>query len=265
MTDHNAHDQLEAYALGVLDGDQLTAFEAHLVDCTSCQSVLADYQEILANLPITLAEKTDATVPPRIKTQLRAELARSANTSDNIATNRRYRPTLDQTTLRWLRWGFAAVFILLALVSFWIIRLQTALAEEQALNDQLIQETELIFEIVDAEDNTRLFLSPQSDNRRPGGAPPYGKVFVRPDMPYVIAMGGRLPEPPSGDVYHLWLFNEKQAQLAGELIVNDVGFASLIYEADRNGLVFHKALVIAQEPDATTPDGEVLLSYTSDS
>ncbi|MCI0710304.1 MAG: anti-sigma factor [Chloroflexi bacterium] len=259
MIDHDMHQQLEAYALGALDEADLVEFEAHLADCETCQVVLAEYQVLLAKIPVTLAEKADIEVPAYIKANLLTAIVQS-NTASN---SRPFTP--DRVYSRWIRLGFAAALILLMGAVFWIFRLQTALAEEQELNDQLTHETELIFEVVDADEKTRLFLSPQTDKTRPGEAPPYGKVFVRPDMPYVVAMGGRLPEPAEGEVYSLWLVKDGETVKAGELAVNEMGFASLIYEADQNGLSFDRALVIEQEPEATTPDGDLLLGYSSGS
>jgi Anti-sigma-K factor rskA/Putative zinc-finger len=51
---------LEAYALGALDADELEAFEAHLSGCVQCQRELASYAPVLRQL-----QKFPRPIPPR--------------------------------------------------------------------------------------------------------------------------------------------------------------------------------------------------------
>ncbi|MCE7989748.1 MAG: hypothetical protein DYG89_52045 [Caldilinea sp. CFX5] len=73
------------------------------------------------------------------------------------------------------------------------------------------------------------------------GSNAYGKVFTRSDMAYVVAMAARLPQPPPGQAYHLWLVQGEQTELAGMMKINQDGFALVIYEADQNDQLPHNA------------------------
>lgn len=60
-------------------------------------------------------------------------------------------------------------------------------------------------------------------------------------MAYVVAMAARLPQPPPGQAYHLWLVQGEQTELAGMMKINQDGFALVIYEADQNDQLPHNA------------------------
>jgi hypothetical protein len=159
-----------------------------------------------------------------------------------------------------------AVAALLALVIGGGIQLGTALARERALRLELALELaalagqqEVVLEVVDARDGTRRLLRPAP------GAPPayaraYGKVFTRPDLPHVVAMVGRMPPPPPGQAYHLWLLLDGQTKLAGQLGVNADGFGQLVLDADRNGPLYEAAWVTLQ-PAGSIPAGTTILRW----
>ena len=65
--------QADIYALGALDGDELTAFEAHLVaGCPECERHLVTTREALTLLPHSLELVTP---PPTVKAQLLTQIA----------------------------------------------------------------------------------------------------------------------------------------------------------------------------------------------
>ena len=53
-------------------------------------------------------------------------------------------------------------------------------------------------------------------------------------MPHVLVMAARLPAPPAGQTYYVWLSQAGQPQLVGELGLNQ-GFGALVFDADLNG------------------------------
>src|SRR5207244_3209512 len=85
---------------------------------------------------------------------------------------------------------------------------------------------------------------------------PYGKVFIRPDMPYVVAMAGRLPEAPAGQEYHLYLDTRR----IGTLAPNDAGFAYFVFRAEGVGVRVRQARVGLESPDRTDAGGTIVLA-----
>jgi len=111
--------------------------------------------------------------------------------------------------------------------------------------------------VVDAAEATRLILrSPDPDSSA------YGKLFTRPDLPHVVAMAARLPIPPQGQTYHLWLTSEGRTFLAGVLPVNDQGFGLLTFDADHDGPVYEAAQLTLQAAGAEAPGGETVLAWS---
>ena len=57
MTEHEWRQQAQLYALGVLDGDELSAFEVHLAECGNCLQEVNEHQRMLAKIPRMLQAK----------------------------------------------------------------------------------------------------------------------------------------------------------------------------------------------------------------
>lgn len=68
-------------------------------------------------------------------------------------------------------------------------------------------------------------------------------------------MAGRLPAPPAGELYYLWLERDGGTVLAGTLPVSGQGFGALVDVDDRNGPVFQSAQFTLQPMGATEPAG----------
>ncbi len=110
--------------------------------------------------------------------------------------------------------GAAALVVLLAASLAWGLSLNAALAQERSLRTQLSDaaaKDEVVFDVVDARNVAKTTLRSTTDD---SPTAPYGKVFIRPDMPYVVAMAGRLPEAPTGREYHLYLDARRIGTLA---------------------------------------------------
>jgi hypothetical protein len=232
-------ESLEAYALGALDPATLSRVEAHLATCASCRRLVAEYQDVADSLPGALA----LAVPSAPSEATWHRLSR------RITTRRRWRSLAVAAAV--------AGVVLFALSLGWSVQLSTTLAQERAQFEQLASEQELIFEVVDAPDSRRVILRPPT-----AGSPSYGKVFTRPDMPFVVAMAGRLPEPPPDRVYHLWLtLSTGELHHAGTIEPNAEGFGSLVYEAPANGPELQSARLTLDEPDPPAPEGVPVLLW----
>jgi hypothetical protein len=231
MTHEEIRSLLPAYALGALDAGERDRVAAHLAGCAECRSEYAGCADVADTLPDALALAAPSTVPASARSRLLAAV----------------RPRRAASALL----GAAATVVLIALAAslLWGLRLNEALAEERARTQHLTLREEIVFEIVDAPGRTKLALRPPVP-----GSPAYGKVFTRQDLPYIVAMAGRLPAPPAGKVYHLWLtFGDGRMVRAGVLHANPAGFGSLVYDARRDDPSPAHARVTLDPPDASQP------------
>jgi anti-sigma factor RsiW len=64
MSASSEHFDVAAYALGVLDDDDVDAFERHLDDCARCRSELLESQDVPGMLD---AVKADSVSPERTR------------------------------------------------------------------------------------------------------------------------------------------------------------------------------------------------------
>ncbi len=152
---------------------------------------------------------------------------------------------------------FAALALLLLGASLaWGLSQNAALAQERSLRAQFeaaAAKDEVVFDVVDARNVAKTILRSTTDD---SPTAPYGKIFVRPDMPYVVAMAGRLPQAPAGREYHLYLDGRR----IGTLTPNDAGFGYFVYRADAVGIAYQRARVVLEAPAATDAGGSTILT-----
>jgi anti-sigma factor RsiW len=281
MEHRRIKDLLEAYTLDVLEPDERHAVQQHLATCTDCRRLADDLAATVDLLPLALAAASPLRPPTDLKDRvLHATqapslplLAKRTEASGNKempeaprlvarATSPATRwSVLPWQTGRWRTVAAAALLVVLGLSLVWGVRLSEALDQERALRERVAahfsQQQEIVLEVVDADEATRLILrSPDPDSRA------YGKLFTRPDLPHVVAMAARLPIPPEGQTYHLWLTSEGRTFLAGVLPVNDQGFGLLTFDADHGGPVYEAARLTLQAAGAEAPGGETVLAWS---
>ena len=271
MEHSRAMDLLEAYTLGVLEPDEFQAVERHLAMCTECRRLAADLAATADLLPLAIAAASSLRSPADLKDRVvRAVQASAMAVPEPEARTRPSAASVESSPGvrvvpgrpgRWRTVAAAALLVALALSLIWGARLSEALDQERALREQVAahftQQQEIVLEVVDADDATRLILrSPDPDSRA------YGKLFTRSDLPHVVAMAARLPIPPQGQTYHLWLTSEGRTFLAGVLPVNDQGFGLLTFDADHDGPVYEAARLTLQAAGAEAPGGETVLAWS---
>jgi len=279
-------DLLEAYALGALDEDQRAAVEAHLADCVACQRMADELLATASQLPLALAAVSPLRLPASAKDRLLQALgdASVAATQDadgepvapdgaapqppvpvppergEPSPSLRIPPGRRWPVWRRLRIAGALAAVLLVLLSLsWSVQLSAALARERALRAEYAQlvseQQELVIDILDSPKTTKAVLRPTQP-----GSKAYGKLFTRPDLPHVLVMAARLPAPPAGQTYYVWLTQAGQPQLVGELGLNQ-GFGALVFDADRTGPVYAAAQVTLQPKGSTSPGGTTVLEW----
>ena len=240
---------LEAYVLDALDPTERTRVELHLKTCANCQRLVSEYAEVASKLPQALATASQLSMPPEIKSRVFEILAAERASTPTRQILFRWRPRL-------VTWALA---ILLAFSLAWGFRLNVALAQERALRSEfadLVDQQEIVLEVIDSNKTTKAFLRATADDSNS-----YGKLFTRSDFPDVVAMAGRLPVPPEGGAYHLWVTQNGQAYLAGTMNVNDKGFGLLVFSADQPGPVYEAAQLILQPVGSTSPTGTPIIAW----
>lgn len=261
MTCDEVREQLEAYVLDALDAEERAAVEAHLPTCPECQSLVQDYLETAHALSLALATAAPLEPPAALKDRV----LKSVKDRQTDAPRLPYSPTplppsapapppARPVWTRWRTWGLAAAVILLLALLGISAQLSIALAQERALRAEfanLVDQQEVVLEVIDSPKVVRRLLRTPAPTGNP--LPPYGKVYTHPDFKHVVAMSARMPQPPAGQAYHLWLTLDGKQTLAGVMGVNDQGFALLVFDADRNGAAYESAVITLQPLGSTTP------------
>src|SRR6266545_4106600 len=264
-------DLLEAYALGALDEDQRAAVEAHLADCVACQRTADELLATASQLPLALAAVSPLRLPASAKDRLLQALGDASVAAPQppvpVPPGRgEPSPSLRiPPGRRWPVWrrlrmaGALAAVLVVVLLLGWSVQLSAALARERALRAEYAQlvseQQELVIDILDSPKTTKAVLRPTQP-----GSKAYGKLFTRPDLPHVLVMAARLPAPPAGQTYYVWLTQAGQPQLVGELGLNQ-GFGALVFDADRTGPVYAAAQVTLQPKGSTSPGGTTVLQW----
>jgi hypothetical protein len=242
---------LEAYALGALEDDERTAVERHLETCADCRLLATELVETAHKLPLALAAASPVQPPAALKARVFGQLAPEQRVE---ARRWWWRPSIALALVS---------LVLAALFAAWDARLDDALSQERNLRARIARlqvQQELVLEVVDSPETRKAVLMPPegSDSRA------YGKVFTRADMPHVVAMAARLPQPRAGQAYHLWLTSGGGTRLGRVLPVDSSGFGLILFEADRAGPVYREARLILQPKGSKRPQGGPVLRWRAE-
>jgi anti-sigma factor RsiW len=268
---------LEAYALGAASADEQALVERHLPGCPRCRRLVDEFRAVAHRLPEALAGVSPYDVPPGLKARLLDVVQREAEMAPpRYATPPAAIPTPTSAAsggylpipVAWGRWRSstvlraAAAILVVALAVTLTARLSVALARERLRAEYapllaLVDQQEIVLEVVDGRQTVKRQLQPPDGSAGPGA--PYGKLYTRPDMPHVVAMAARLPPPPPGQAYHLWVTESGQTRLAGVIATNEDGFGLLVFDAGHNGPLYEAATVTLQPGGATSRGTPVLL------
>ena len=251
MTERGSHTErelLEAYALGALQEDERVAVVRHLETCDECRALAAGLVETAHKLPLALGAVSPLRPPAGLKARLFGQLAPD-----------------ERVDARHWSWRASAALalisvVLAALFAAWDARLDDALSQERDLRARIARlqvQQELVLEVVDSRETRKaVLLPPQGSDSRA-----YGKVFSRADMPHVVAMAARLPQPRRGRAYHFWLTSGGKTRLVGVLPIDSSGFGLILFEANRAGPVYQEARLIEQPRGSKRPNGQPVLRW----
>jgi anti-sigma-K factor RskA len=253
----NGHPQFaedfELYTLGVLDGDDKAAFEAHLAVCAECRRELEGARSRASLLGLAAVQ---ASPRPEVREQVldRFRVDRRAKQPLQAPTAARYRRS-PWTPL----WAAAAVVLLVA--AAWLERenrrLEAGLAQLQATHVQLeassreLEEesarAQAALDVLTAPETIQVELAPVA--ARPV---PHGKAFYNASKG-LLFYAADLPALAAGHTYELWLIPSEGAPIDAGLFNADLrGNGEVILPALPRGLTA-KAFAVTIEPAGGVP------------
>jgi anti-sigma-K factor RskA len=222
MMGHETFDELAAvYAVGALDGDDLSRFEAHLASgCDHCSTSLRDSDEALARMVLS---GTPAVPPPAVKAAL----------LERVAADGRGRRARSRAG--WVPWAAAtaAAAAIAAMITGGVVasRYEAQLghmARETAGVRQRLQESEesLRREVEVYRHAVELLRDPATrvvDLRGAGPAPEASARLIWHDKTGGQLFVANLPAAPAGKAYELWTIGSGAPQPAGTFQVDASG------------------------------------------
>jgi anti-sigma-K factor RskA len=208
----------DVYALGALDGEELTEFEAHLATgCATCAERLRETREALAVMPRALPP-----VPP--SPALRARILQRIDAEPRVA-----RPSVAPrperrrgVALRWAGWaGLAAAAALLVVVNTQLSRTRE---EMRHLQDRVAT---LQGELAERERMLGFLSDPDVRYVSLAGLKPSPEanawLLWNPTTREGLLLARGLPAPPAGHAYELWALAGTQPVPAGVFGVDTAG------------------------------------------
>ena len=250
--------QAAVYALGALDGEERSGFEAHLAGgCATCTAALREHAETLADM----ARDVPPMIPPA---HVKADLMRRVAASSPARLSRR------RSLIRWSLASAAAVVGVTAFVAGLVASRYEArigfMARETARirADLHRQEAALRDRLAAAEGTVDLLRDPATRVVTLTGAGPSPEAVGR--LVWNQANGGYLfvanvPAAPAGKVYELWTINEGQPRPAGVFTPDASGRASHPVAATHAPVqVF--AVTIEPAGGVPAPTGPIVLAST---
>jgi anti-sigma-K factor RskA len=219
------------YALGVLDGDGLRAFEQYLQNATSQElQMLSELTSTASLLPLALERKSPAM---HVKEQLMKRVALSSRARTSVQSRTDSLTPSTQGSRNWIPWGIAASLAMVAVFSLFVLKLMGTIerqneklvaseAEKQVLQTRLVTLTNEI----ERKDEQLKVLSAKSvhilvmDGLKVNPVC-YGKIIWDPEKKTAILQVANMPPVPSGKDYQLWIIKDKKPISAGVFAVND--------------------------------------------
>ncbi len=252
MNEHPIRDEdLDLYALGVLEGAERQALESHLAFCLGCAQKLADARGRIAILGLAApSAKAPASVKERLLEQIREARERSGAAIGEMKPQRQ--PASRTGLSRWtaILLPIAAVLAIAAFL-LWNAnrRLDSQLASLRAsmqLEEQQLQDARDMAGLITAQDTITVQLAPQP-------AMPQGTAHVI----YNAKMGmlmyeGQIPPAPAAKSYQLWLVPASGNPISCG-VFNPVGGESDHWMMKLSKGIEPKAFAVTLEPSGGMP------------
>ncbi len=220
---------LPAYALRVLDEEEMLHVSGHLATCSGCRAELASFQEVADRLALGAP---DAAPPLRLKQQImeRVQSPRVAPATSGRA------PWWERLTGLFQRsapiWGLASLVLIVALVAVNLMLWQR-LSQSAGVGTQAGMHVVALVGTDVAPDAT-------------------GTLVISADGEYGTLVVDGLPWLEEGYQYQLWLIRDGQRTSGGAFSVNAEGYGALEIQAPEP-LASYPTFGITIEPTGGSP------------
>jgi len=262
MANHiNQCDQIIDYFNGHLSGKEKEEFELHLSECAECQAELAEWNELIDDLPY---DSEPITPPEGMKERVLGHLFESetdheiehkTNTEKpvtpvtpifNDSTNKNKKSS-KRSSSKWML-PAAAAFLLSIGGNFFLYN------ELQTQTTELTQSQDTIDELLQF-----VTLSPTNEDGGPAGT---ASIVRNGAQVNVVINASSLGPLDAEEVYQVWLIEGETPQRAGTFISSETGEGTVVFTLDDFNPDQWNQIAVSHEPDASseTPEGDVILS-----
>jgi anti-sigma-K factor RskA len=240
MVHDDYKEMIPAHALSTLDGADERALHEHLESCAECRRDLDEWQAVAASLALNADPlEPSADVRRKLLTQIQSESVSNvvplARTQRNLWTSL---GSLGQ---------IAAVILFAALIIAVIVLWQQ--------NRRLRQENEVV----------KIVSSPYTHLKTMNGtaeAPSATARIIMDGEGHALVVTNRLPQPPDGKEYQLWIINPRKAPIPGKTFSTDRAGKGVVVQ-DRIGEVEQEygVFAVTLEPagGVSSPTGAIYL------
>jgi len=265
MTHDDARDILPLQALGVLEGAERAALEAHLAECASCRDALADEVRVvdaLAYVPEQLKPRPELKARVLEVTKTKAHVLEfKAPPTAPVAAPTSATAAPKASLWPWLVAAAAAAVAVSSTVGLMRARAELAdlRAEIVAVEAQLAEADQRTVrataEVRVQQQALDVLASPDLVRTTLDGLPPAAnaraQALLSPSRGTLVLSATGLPAPPPGRTYQLWAIVGGQAVSAGVFTPDADGLSRVIAPVAFNGPP--AALAVTLEPEGGVP------------
>ena len=203
--EHPFLEDIPAYAIGVLDPDDMAVLEAHLKTCEICQGELAAYKTLNENMLLAIQPQNP---PATLRRRLQERL-----------------PGARKSVRPKLAWSFNqiavsfAVVLLLALNIFSIFQIRSLQRQQEQLTRQ-VQTGQTVLAALAYPETRSLPISGQNIT---------GTLLLDKDRNVAVVLVWNLPVLQAGQTYQVWLIDPQEKRTSGGIFnaQPDLAFTSV--------------------------------------
>jgi len=230
------------YALGALDGEELREFEAHLeTGCPLCGQQIQEYSQTVAAIPEALANVRPSA---HLKGKLMARVDQEGPRHGVVDFTPVGQPMSGSGRKRgWFPWACAVAAGLALTISLTrVSSLNRGLAEQQEKLNQQLQQLKTLQRLLSEEKEVTQFIAKPGvrvtplagTDKSPEAA---GQILWSAQEKKALFYASKLPSPPEGKTYQLWIIADNKPIDAGIFPVDPQGNGflkvPLLAEADK--------------------------------